>query len=162
MTTKERPSWDDYFKEMVLVTAKRSSCDRLNVGCILVKDNRIISIGYNGTPHGWDNECEYTTFFEADRQLQKPELVTREEVLHAETNAIAKLARSNESGEGSTLITTHSPCIECAKLIYQSGVQQVIFAEKYRNVNGLSFLTSCGVDTKHFQLGAEHGGHRKK
>jgi dCMP deaminase len=150
------------FMKTAYAFAECSHSKRLKVGTVIVKDNRIISIGYNGTPHGWDNECEYTTFFEADRQLQKPELVTREEVLHAETNAIAKLARSNESGEGSTLITTHSPCIECAKLIYQSGVQQVIFAEKYRNVDGLSFLTSCGVETTHFQLGAEHGGHRKK
>ena len=114
------------FMKTAYAFAECSHSKRLKVGTVIVKDNRIISIGYNGTPHGWDNECEY--------------------------NAIAKLARSNESGEGSTLITTHSPCIECAKLIYQSGVQQVIFAEKYRNVNGLSFLTSCGVETKHFKL----------
>tara|TARA_R110000824_G_scaffold1928_2_gene9420 strand:- start:733 stop:1197 length:465 start_codon:yes stop_codon:yes gene_type:complete len=140
------------FMKTAYTFAECSHALRLKVGVVIVKDNRIISIGYNGTPHGWDNECEYKSFFEGDKQLAEPKLVTRSEVLHAETNAIAKLARSNESGEGSTLVTTHAPCMECAKLIYQSGIKQVIFAEEYRNFDGISFLNACGVSTKQFKL----------
>lgn len=143
------------FMKTAYTFAECSHALRLKVGAVIVKDNRIISIGYNGTPHGWDNECEYKSFFEGDKQLAEPKLVTRSEVLHAETNAIAKLARSNESGDGATLVTTHAPCMECAKLIYQSGIKQVIFAEEYRNFDGISFLNSCGVSTKHFKLKEE-------
>ena len=143
------------FMKTAYTFAECSHALRLKVGAVIVKDNRIISIGYNGTPHGWDNECEYKSFFEFDKQLQEPKLVTRSEVLHAETNAIAKLARSNESGDGATLVTTHAPCMECAKLIYQSGIKQVIFAEEYRNFDGISFLNACGVSTKRFKLKEE-------
>lgn len=135
--------------------AECSHAVRLKVGAVIVKDNRIISIGYNGTPHGWDNECEYKSFFEGDKQLAEPKLVTRSEVLHAETNAIAKLARSNESGNGATLVTTHAPCMECSKLIYQAGIVQVIYAEEYRNFDGISFLNACGVNAKQFKLKEE-------
>jgi len=127
---------------------------RLKVGCIIVKDNRIISIGYNGTPSGWDNECERKVLYHPDtgKQLTQPMLVTRDEVLHAETNAIAKLARSHESGKDATLFTTHAPCLECAKLIYQSGIAEVIFAEEYRDFDGISFLNMCGVKTNQLNL----------
>ena len=129
-----------------------SHAKRLKVGTVIVKDNRIISIGYNGTPHGWDNECEYKSFFDGSQQRLEPELITRAEVLHAETNAIAKLARSTESGNGATLITTHAPCMECAKLIYQAGIVQVIFSEEYRNFDGITFLNACGVNTKQYTI----------
>ena len=104
------------------VYAELSYAKRKKVGCVIVKDDRIISIGYNGTPSGWDNECEYTTLWKDGKQLSSPILVTKPEVLHAETNAIAKLASSTESGEGATLfLSSFSPCMDCAKLIYQSG-----------------------------------------
>ena len=145
------------FMKTAYAFAECSYAIRLKVGCVIVKDNRIISIGYNGTPSGWDNECERKVLFHPDtgKQLTQPLLVTRDEVLHAETNAIAKLARSTESGNGATLITTHAPCMECAKLIYQSGIKQVIFAEEYRNFDGISFLNACGVSTKQFKLKEE-------
>jgi len=137
--------------------AECSHAIRLKVGCIIVKDNRIISIGYNGTPSGWDNECERKVLYHPDtgKQLTQPMLVTRDEVLHAETNAIAKLAKSNESGWNATLFTTHAPCLQCAKLIYQSGIAEVIFAEEYRDFDGISFLDMCGVKTNQLKLEGE-------
>lgn len=118
------------------IFAELSHARRLHVGAIIVKNDRIISIGYNGMPAGWDNNCEYET----DTGLK-----TRPEVLHAESNAIAKLARSNESGEGADIFITHTPCMECAKLIYQSGIQRVFYGEEYRDSNGLQFLKQSGV-----------------
>ena len=99
--------------------AELSSARRLHVGAIVVKDDRIISIGYNGMPSGWDNNCEFEY---KNPQTKITELITRPEVLHAETNCIAKLAKSNESGMGATMFITHAPCLDCAKLIYQSGI----------------------------------------
>ena len=113
-----------------------STAMRLKVGCIIVKDTRIISIGYNGTPSGWDNECEH---------MPEPVYVTKPEVLHAETNAIAKLARTGGGGEGATLFVTHSPCLDCSKLIFQSGINSVYYGEKYRSSEGLEFLAKCNV-----------------
>jgi len=113
--------------------AQLSHAKRLNVGAIVVKDDRIISIGYNGMPSGWENECEI-------------ENRTKPQVLHAESNAIAKLARSNDSGLGADLFITHSPCIECAKLIYQSGIKRVYFGEHYRSTDGLDFLKASNID----------------
>jgi len=115
-----------------------SSAKRLQVGAIIVKDNRIISIGYNGMPSGWDNECEYET---------EEGLRTRPEVLHAESNAIAKVARSTDSSEGASLFCTHTPCIECAKLIYQSGITEVYIGQDYdaRKGNGEEFLRKAGI-----------------
>lgn len=118
--------------------AELSSAQRLHVGAIVVKDDRIISIGYNGMPAGWSNICEDV--------LEDGTLKTKPEVLHAETNAIAKLARSNESGDGASIFITHAPCIECAKLIYQSGIKQVYFKEKYRDESGIKFLRESGVE----------------
>ena len=111
--------------------AECSTARRLQVGAIVVKDNRIISIGYNGMPSGWDNNCEIEIENEHLKKYPNPhqhhviELKSKPEVLHAETNAIAKLARSSESGEGATMFITHSPCLDCAKLIYQSGIKSV-------------------------------------
>jgi dCMP deaminase len=115
------------------VYAQLSSAKRLQVGCVIVKDNRIISIGYNGMPSGWTNECE-----DSDGQ-------TKPEVLHAETNAIAKLASSSDSGLGADLFVTHAPCMNCAKLIYQSGIKTVYYKNTYRDDSGIKFLKRSGV-----------------
>jgi len=122
--------------------AELSHARRLQVGCIIVKDDRIISIGYNGMPAGWDNNCEH--------EMKWPNgeirfLQTKDEVLHAESNAIAKLARSVESGEGASLFVTHSPCLDCAKLIYQSGIGSVLYRNSYRDTAGLDFLSKAGL-----------------
>lgn len=124
--------------------AELSHAHRLHVGALVVKDDRIISIGYNGMPAGWDNDCE-------DKVWDKTgdyELKTKPEVLHAESNAISKLARSSESGEGATMFITHSPCLECAKLIYQSGIAKVYFGSQYRSTDGIDFLKKCKVNVE--------------
>lgn len=112
-----------------------SSAKRLKVGAIIVKDHRIISIGYNGTPSGWDNTCE------DENNKTKPE------VIHAEMNCIQKLAKSNESGENSTMFITHAPCINCAKAIRGSGIKNVFYKNLYRSDEGLIFLNLCNVNT---------------
>ena len=121
--------------------AQLSSAQRLHVGAIIVKDDRIISIGYNGMPSGWTNECEHVTYDD----LGDTQMKSKPEVLHAETNAIAKLARSPESGDGATIFITHAPCLDCAKLIYQSGIQVVYYRTPYRELNGLEFLEKSGI-----------------
>ena len=121
--------------------AKLSSARRLHVGAIVVKDDRIISIGYNGMPSGWDNDCEDTIQHSDDTVTLK----SKPEVLHAETNAIAKLAKSNESGMGATMFITHAPCLDCAKLIYQSGIGSVLYRNSYRDTGGITFLEKSGV-----------------
>jgi dCMP deaminase len=143
--------------------AKLSHAKRLHVGAIVVKDDRIISIGYNGMPAGWDNNCEYKSYMDQDAGgwLSLPEietqwqyleedgtrytLKTKSEVLHAETNAIAKLARSNESGLGADIFITHAPCLDCAKLIYQSGISRVWYGAQYRDSAGVDFLKKSGI-----------------
>lgn len=133
------------FKQAYMQTAKifaeLSHARRLHVGAIIVKDDRIISIGYNGMPAGWDNNCED----EIHQPIGRVNLVTKPEVLHAETNAIAKLARSTESGFNATMFVTHSPCLDCAKLIYQSGIHRVFYGQAYRDNNGIEFLEKSGV-----------------
>ena len=129
------------FMETAQTFAELSHARRLKVGAIVVKEDRIISIGYNGMPAGWDNECE-DEFLHEDGSTT---LKTKPEVLHAETNAIAKLAKSNDSGNGATMFITHSPCIECAKLIYQSGINHVVYMQKYRDDAGVEFLERSGV-----------------
>ncbi len=133
------------YMQTAKIFAECSTARRLHVGAIVVKDNRIISIGYNGMPSGWDNNCEH--------EIRWPNgeirfLETKEEVLHAESNAISKLARSPESGDGATMFITHSPCISCAKLIYQSGIRKVYFGEQYRSTDGIEFLKKCNVDAE--------------
>lgn len=132
------------------IYAELSHARRLKVGAIVVKDDRIISIGYNGMPSGWDNDCEYKHY-----SLGNPndfELKTRPEVLHAETNAIAKLARSSESGLGATLFVTHSPCLNCAKIIYQSGIKHVYYATDYRDDSGITFLRDSGIQVERLDV----------
>ena len=124
--------------------AKLSSAVRLQVGAIVVKDDRIISIGYNGMPSGWDNACEEVV--PPNEWVEFEQLKTKPEVLHAETNAIAKLAKSSESGLGAAMFVTHAPCIDCAKIVYQSGIDTVYYKNDYRSTQGLEFLTKSNVD----------------
>lgn len=132
--------------------AELSTARRLHVGAIVVKDDRIISIGYNGMPSGWDNNCEYEDIDFSDAIYGEPQTVinrglkTKPEVLHAETNAIAKLAKSTESGDGATMFITHSPCLDCAKLIYQSGIKSVYYRNTYRSDDGIEFLKKCNIE----------------
>ena len=127
--------------------AQLSSARRLQVGAVIVKDDTVISYGYNGMPAGWDNNCE--------EEIKLPngeigELITKPEVLHAESNAIAKLAKSSNSGSGADLFVTHSPCIHCAKLILQSGISRVWYSENYRDDVGVKFLVQSGVTVEQY------------
>ena len=131
--------------------AELSSARRLHVGAIVVKDDRIISIGYNGMPAGWDNNCEDQTYDEDGFHIT---LKTKPEVLHAETNAIAKLAKSNESGLGATMFITHAPCLDCAKLIYQSGIGSVLYMNTYRDTSGITFLERSGIKVTQVKKGS--------
>ena len=124
------------------VYSKLSSAKRLQVGCVVVKDNTIIGIGYNGMPSGWTNDCEDVIQLSDDTV----ELKTKSEVLHAETNALAKIAKSTNSSEGSSLFVTHAPCLDCAKLIYQSGINSVYYRNSYRDEKGIDFLKHCNVE----------------
>lgn len=126
---------DKRYMRMARVWAENSYCERRKVGALLVKNNMIISDGYNGTPSGFENVCE------DENNVSKPY------VLHAEANAITKVARSSNSSEGSTLYVTASPCVECAKLIIQSGIKRVVFGEHYRITDGLDLLKRAGIET---------------
>lgn len=130
--------------EAAEVFAKLSHAKRLKVGCVIVKNNTVIGIGYNGMPSGWSNDCEQEVYEED--LFSNPKLVTKPEVLHAETNAIAKVARSTNSTDGADLFVTHAPCLDCAKLIYQSGIHKVFYKQTYRCTDGLHFLRESGVE----------------
>lgn len=138
-----KPKFQKLYMDWALRSAELSYATRLKVGAVIVKDDTVISYGYNGMPAGWDNNCEYEF---RDPQTKIVSLVTRPEVLHAESNAIAKLAKSHNSGLGADLFVTHSPCIQCAKLIYQSGIARVYFNEHYRDDAGIKFLKNSGID----------------
>lgn len=140
-----KPKFKDAYMKTAKVFAELSHARRLHVGAIIVKDDRIISIGYNGMPAGWDNNCEIDYY---DDTAQWVGNKTRPEVLHAETNAIAKLARSSDSGLDATLFVTHGPCLDCAKLIFQSGIRRVYFGEHYRDDAGIQFLKKSGVEVE--------------
>jgi dCMP deaminase len=139
-----KQKWIDAFMDTAERFAQLSSAKRLQVGAVVVKDQRIISIGYNGTPAGWTNECEEVVY----RIAEEPTTRTKDEVIHAEANAIAKLARDGESGLGTDLFCTHAPCIQCAKIVYGAGVKRVYYRNTYRDTNGLDFLEKCGVEIK--------------
>lgn len=124
---------DKRYLRMAFIWAENSYCRRRKVGAIIVKDQMIISDGYNGTPAGFENVCE------------DEDGVTKPYVLHAEANAITKVARSNNSSEGSTLYVTASPCVECAKLIIQAGIRRVVFNEMYRITDGVDLLKRAGI-----------------
>ncbi len=154
------------------IFSELSHARRLHVGAIVVKDDRIISIGYNGMPAGWDNDCEdreymdrgaggwlspdeieqqwpFTEWDDTDQSFSKRyRLKTKSEVLHAETNAISKLAKSTESGDKASMFITHSPCLDCAKLIYQSGINSVFYRNSYRSDDGINFLLKSGVSVE--------------
>jgi dCMP deaminase len=165
--------------EAYMDTAKRfaqlSTAKRLQVGSIIVKDDRIISIGYNGTPAGWDNTCEVKEYMPkvyeltlTDKQIRdqypftenwyesfnertivherRYKLTTKSEVIHAEANALAKLAKGNESGNTATMFLTHAPCIDCAKQIFAAGINKVYYDELYRSDDGINFLEKCNVE----------------
>lgn len=131
---------DRRYLRMAEIWSENSYCERRKVGALIVKGNMIISDGYNGTPSGFPNVCESS------------EGVTLPYVLHAEANAITKVARSNNSSSGSTLYVTASPCMECSKLIIQSGIRRVVFSELYRITDGLDILKKAGVEVVHLPL----------
>ena len=134
MTTEKQKKFDQRYLEMARIWAKNSYCTRRQVGALVVKNNMIISDGYNGTPSGFENVCE------DDNGITKPY------VLHAEANAITKLARSSNNSEGATIYITASPCIECAKLIIQAGIKRVVYGEKYRLTDGIELLERAGIE----------------
>ncbi len=130
---------DKRYLEMATIWAQNSYCKRRKVGALIVKNKMIISDGYNGTPSGFENICE------DDNEKTKPY------VLHAEANAITKVAKSGNSSDGATLYVTTSPCIECSKLIIQSGIKRVVFVEKYRRTDGIDLLERVGVEIVHLE-----------
>ena len=134
MNMDKQKRFDQRYLEMARIWAQNSYCERRKVGALVVKDGMIISDGYNGTPSGFENVCE------DDNGVTKPY------VLHAEANAITKLARSNNNSEGATIYITASPCIECAKLIIQSGIKRVVYGEKYRLMDGIELLERAGIE----------------
>lgn len=149
----------DAYMDVAKRFAQLSTAKRLQVGSIIVKDDRIISIGYNGMPAGWDNNCEYEveilkSEFCRGTWLEKTgEFKTKPEVIHAEANAIAKLAKCTESGKDSTMFLTHSPCIQCAKQIYTAGINRVYYDQSYKDVDGIEFLNKCGVEVLQWKVG---------
>lgn len=130
----------DKWQKAYMTTAETfgalSSAKRLKVGAIIVRDNRILSIGYNGMPSGWTNICE------------DDNNATKKEVLHAESNCLMKLARSSESGLGADIYITHAPCMECAKLVYGAGISRVFYRTEYKNTDGTNFLSACNVEVE--------------
>ena len=140
MITKDKQhQLDQRYLRMARIWAENSYCQRRQVGALVVKDQRIISDGYNGTPSGFENQCE-------DEQG-----VTHPYVLHAEANAITKLARSSNNSDGATLYVTASPCIECAKLIIQAGIKRVVYGEKYRLDDGLNLLKKAYIKVEYLE-----------
>jgi dCMP deaminase len=131
----------DLYMDWAERVAQLSHAIRRQVGAVIVKDDCVISYGYNGMPAGWDNNCENIVGYTKG----EPVLKTKPEVLHAESNAIAKLAKSINSGNGAGIFITHAPCIDCAKLIYQSGISSVYYRSSYRDTAGIEFLEKSGV-----------------
>jgi len=129
-----KPKWRNAYMDVAERFAQLSPAKRLKVGAVVVKDHSIISIGYNGLPSGWSNQCE-----DEDGN-------TKSEVIHAEMNCISKLAKSSMSGEGSAMFITHAPCIHCAKAIYGAGIKYVYYKENYRDDLGIKFLKKCRVN----------------
>ncbi len=165
----------DYYMKMAELTAELSYAKRLKVGAVIVKNQQVIGTGYNGTPAGWDNDCENVEWCSGGGWLSAEEIVegwpyegtyldsdgnemqgryrlkTKPETLHSEMNALMKVARSTESSDGATLFCTHAPCIDCAKAIYQSGINSVYFRNHYRDDNGLKFLEKSGVSVTNYK-----------
>jgi dCMP deaminase len=140
LNSEKQLQFDMRYLQMAAIWAKNSYCKRRQVGAIIVKGRMIISDGYNGTPEGFEN------IWEEEKNKTKPY------VLHAEANAITKVAKSNNSSEGSTLYVTTSPCMECAKLIIQSGIKRVVFSDLYNKNEGLEILRRAGIEVKHLTI----------
>jgi dCMP deaminase len=138
--SEKQHQFDIRYLQMARIWATNSYCKRRQVGALIVKDRMVISDGYNGTPSGFENECE------DDNDTTKPY------VLHAEANAITKVAKSNNSSEGATLYITASPCMECAKLIIQAGIIRVVYSDKYRNVEGIELLERANIKVEQIDL----------
>lgn len=136
------------YLRMARIWAENSYCKRRQVGALVVKEKMIISDGYNGTPSGFENVCE-------DNDVTKPY------VLHAEANAITKLARSSNNSEGSTLYVTASPCIECSKLIIQAGIKRVVYAEKYRLTDGIDLLKRAGIKVEYLAINEQEESYQE-
>ena len=135
---KKQHQFDGSYLDMASVWARNSYCKRRQVGALIVKDRMIISDGYNGTPSGFENVCE-------------EDGVTKPYVLHAEANAITKVAKSSNSSDGATLYVTASPCLECAKLIIQSGIKRVVYSEEYRITDGIDLLRRAGIEVVKYE-----------
>lgn len=140
-----KKKWIDAFMDTADRFSQLSSAKRLKVGAVVVKDNRIISIGYNGMPSGWTNECEEVVEVHKDGGVVTK---TKDEVIHAEANAIIKLARDGESGNAASLFCTHAPCISCAKLIYGAGISKLYYRNTYRDTSGIDFLIKCNIEVE--------------
>ena len=140
MDREKQKKFDQRYLEMARIWAQNSYCQRRQVGALVVKNGMIISDGYNGTPSGFENICE------DDNGVTKPY------VLHAEANAITKLARSSNNSDGATIYITASPCLECAKLIIQSGIKRVVYGEKYRLTDGIDLLERAGIEVVYFEI----------
>lgn len=158
-----KPKFQKLYNNIAHEVAKMSHARRLQVGAVIVKDDRVISMGYNGMPAGWENNCEYKdydlskdfngnyfpdpkNYYPFEDEKGRYGLKTRPEVLHAESNAVSKLAKSNDSGDGADIFVTHAPCMECAKLIFQSGISRVYYSSDYRDDSGIKFLKQSGVE----------------
>lgn len=158
----------DFYMQIAEHTSRLSVATRLKVGSVIVKDNNILGYGYNGTPSGWDNNCETKVYdlsrdfngnYFPDLENEYPftdsigryKLVTKPEVLHSEMNAIMKVSKSNMSTEGATIFCTHAPCIHCAKAIYQSGINQLFYRDTYRDTSGLDFLNKSGIQIEKYE-----------
>ena len=166
----------DYYMKVANLTSTLSYAKRLQVGAVIVKGNKILATGYNGMPSGWVNDCESFEYMSRDAggwldpeeiyerwpfveddmdpdlgYARRYRLKTKDEVLHAETNAIAKVSASTESSEGATMFCTHAPCINCAKLIYQSGINSLYYRNTYRDTSGIEFLESSGVNVTKYE-----------
>lgn len=149
MEQQKQEALDCRYLRMAKIWAENSYCRRRQVGAIIVKESMIISDGFNGTPSGFENICEDESG------------TTKAYVLHAEANAITKVSRSNNSSEGATLYVTASPCIECAKLIIQSGIKRVVFDEMYRLCDGINLLKRAGIETVHLNISAQEESQSK-
>ena len=167
MTLEKEKKYKQLYMDIAHRVAQMSYARRLLVGAIIVKDGRILSMGFNGMPAGWDNNCEDKIYSDTDTEtgyeypykeylgefgdvVRHYRLKTKPQVLHGEMNCMMKLARSNESSEGADLFLTHSPCMVCAKAIYQSGIRRLYFGKHYRDNSGIEFLEKSGVEVENF------------
>ena len=157
-----KPRMVEYYMKVAELTAGLSRARRLQVGCVIVKDDNIISFGWNGTPPGWDNNCEDTVWHSNGERTLK----TRPEVIHAEANALMKLCRAHSSSYGASLFLTHAPCVECAKMISSAGIDQVFYRQQYRNQDGINLLAKSNIlmteISKYRHLVAEEDYRRKE